>query len=112
MTHPTTNNATTAPSRLSFAIIFLCSGVTALVACLAFYLFITWRVHHLPLPMSGCTNIAEKHVCFFDGSYDSDGMISALSNFYTNLIVILIAILTIVVALATLSIRYSAKQHV
>jgi hypothetical protein len=112
MTHPPTNNATTTPTRLSFALIFLSSSVTALLACVCFYLYVNWRFDQLPLPISNCLDIAETKICFFNGNYDSDGMISVLSNFYTNLIVILIAILTIVVALATLSIRYSAKQHV
>lgn len=42
----------------------------------------------------------------------SDGMIAVLSSFYTNLIVILIGILTLIGIIAALSLRYSAKQHV
>tara|TARA_R110002073_G_scaffold129935_6_gene276481 strand:+ start:2799 stop:3194 length:396 start_codon:yes stop_codon:yes gene_type:complete len=43
---------------------------------------------------------------------ESDGMISVLSTFYTNLIVIMVSILTLIGVIAALSIRYSAKQHV
>ncbi|MGJ8587683.1 MAG: hypothetical protein ACSHXW_05985 [Yoonia sp.] len=42
----------------------------------------------------------------------SDGMIAVLSSFYTNLIVILIGVLTLIGIIAALSLRYSAKQHV
>ncbi|PZX03189.1 hypothetical protein LX82_03791 [Celeribacter halophilus] len=61
---------------------------------------------------SDCYEGQETTVCVFKNNLSSDGMISVISTFYTNLIVILVAILTIIGIIAALSIHYSAKQHV
>jgi len=61
---------------------------------------------------SDCYDMRDETVCFFRNNMKSDGMISVLSTFYTNLIVIMVSILTLIGVIAALSIRYSAKQHV
>lgn len=105
-------NGTATPSKLTFGIIFLTAVLTT-ISTLAFVYFISnSSVQITEFSKSDCAEMNDVTVCFFKNNMQSDGMISVLSSFYTNLIVIMVSILTLVGILAALSIRYSAKQHV
>ncbi|EEE37713.1 hypothetical protein RKLH11_1549 [Rhodobacteraceae bacterium KLH11] len=96
----------------TISIVALTAVVSTLATLGVIYMITNFKFSFLALPQEHCISINESHMCFFTGSIESDGMISVLSTFYTNLIVILIAILTIIGILSALSLRYSAKQHV
>jgi hypothetical protein len=105
-------NATAAPSRLTIGIVMATAFVTSLLTLAAAYSWTRLRVLFSTFPESDCWTYADQSICFFDNTMTSDGMIAVLSSFYTNLIVILIGILTLIGIIAALSLRYSAKQHV
>lgn len=86
--------------------------LTSLLTLAAAYGWTRFRVIFSTFPESDCWTYADQSICFFDNSMTSDGMLAVLSSFYTNLIVILIGILTLIGIVAALSLRYSAKQHV
>jgi hypothetical protein len=105
-------NATAAPSRLTFAIVFLTAVFATLLTIAIVYAFSNMSVSISEFSNSDCYDMRDATACFFKSNIDSDGMVSVLSTFYTNLIVIMISILTLIGIIAALSIRYSAKQHV
>ncbi len=105
-------NATAAPSRLMIGIVMTTAFLTSLLTLAAAYCWTRFRVLFSTFPESDCWTHAGQSICFFDNTMTSDGMIAVLSSFYTNLIVILIGILTLIGIIAALSLRYSAKQHV
>lgn len=105
-------NATAAPSRLTIGIVMATASLTSLITLAAGYGWTHFRVLFSTFPESDCWTHAGRSICFFDNTMTSDGMIAVLSSFYTNLIVILIGILTLIGVIAALSLRYSAKQHV
>ncbi|WP_313138050.1 hypothetical protein [Paracoccus jeotgali] len=88
------------------------ASLTSLLTLAAAYGWTRFRILFSTFPESDCLTYANQSICFFDNTMTSDGMIAALSSFYTNLIVILIGILTLIGIVAALSLRYSAKQHV
>ncbi|PTA98370.1 MULTISPECIES: hypothetical protein [Sulfitobacter] len=101
-------NATAAPSRLTIGIVMATAVLTSLLTLSMVYGWTRFRVLFSTFPESDCWTYANQSICFFDNTMTSDGMIAALSSFYTNLIVIL----TLIGIIAALSLRYSAKQHV
>lgn len=105
-------NATAAPSRLTIGIVIATALLTSLLILAVAYGWTRFRVVFSTFPESDCWTHAGQSICFFDNTMTSDGMIAVLSSFYTNLIVILIGILTLIGIIAALSLRYSAKQHV
>lgn len=105
-------NGTATPSRLTFGIIFLTAVFATLLTMAVVYVFSNMNVQISEFSNSDCYDMRDATVCFFRNNMESDGMISVLSTFYTNLIVIMVAILTLIGVIAALSIRYSAKQHV
>lgn len=105
-------NATAAPSRLTIGIVIATAALSSLLTLAAAYGWTRFRVLFSTFPESDCWTYADQSICFFDNTMTSEGMIAVLSSFYTNLIVILIGILTLIGIIAALSLRYSAKQHV
>lgn len=105
-------NATAAPSRLTIGILILTAVLTTAAVLFVAYGWTKFRVVFSTFPETDCWTSASRSICFFDNNMTSDGMIAVLSSFYTNLIVILIGILTLIGIIAALSLRYSAKQHV
>ncbi|MDV2966350.1 hypothetical protein RZ532_10220 [Nitratireductor aquimarinus] len=105
-------NATAAPSRLTIGIVMATAALTSLLTLAVLYGWTRFRVLFSTFPASDCWTYADKSICFFENTMTSDGMIAVLSSFYTNLIVILIGVLTLIGIIAALSLRYSAKQHV
>jgi len=105
-------NATAAPSRLTIGIVMATAILTSLMTLAVAYGWTRLRVIFSQFPESDCFTLGHQSICFFDNTMTSDGMIAVLSSFYTNLIVILIGILTLIGIIAALSLRYSAKQHV
>lgn len=109
---PKPTNATAAPSKLTIGIVIAIAFLTSLLTLAAAYSWTRFRVLFSTFPESDCLTNAGQSICFFTNTMTSDGMIAVLSGFYTNLIVILIGILTLIGIIAALSLRYSAKQHV
>lgn len=105
-------NATAAPSRLTIGIVMATAVLTSLLTLAVAYGWTRLRVLFSTFPESDCLTLTDQSICFFDNTMTPDGMIAVLSSFYTNLIVILIGILTLIGIIAALSLRYSAKQHV
>tara|TARA_R100000789_G_scaffold100384_2_gene110301 strand:+ start:1001 stop:1597 length:597 start_codon:yes stop_codon:yes gene_type:complete len=105
-------NGTATPSRLTIGIVVVTSALATLATLALVYAFSNMSIRISEFPMSSCYEMQKSTVCFFKDDMRSDGMISVLSTFYTNLIVIMVSILTLIGVLAAFSIRYSAKQHV
>lgn len=105
-------NATASPSRLTIGIVIATAVLSSIATLAVAYGWTRFRVIFATFPESDCWTYADQSICFFDNTMTSDGMIAVLSSFYTNLIVILIGILTLIGIIAALSLRYSAKQHV
>jgi hypothetical protein len=105
-------NGTAIPSRLTFGIIFLTAVLATLATIAVVYAISNMSIRISEFSKSDCYDMNDATVCFFRNNMESDGMISVLSTFYTNLIVIMVSILTLIGVIAALSIRYSAKQHV
>lgn len=105
-------NGTATPSRLTFGIVILTAVFATLATLALVYAFSNVSIRISEFPKSSCYDMNGSTVCFFRNIMESDGMISVLSTFYTNLIVIMVSILTLIGVIAALSIRYSAKQHV
>jgi hypothetical protein len=105
-------NATASPSRLTFLIVILTAVLTTVVTLTLLYILGHSWVTFSIIPEDNCWTSAGRSICFFENTLSSDGMIAVLSNFYTNLIVILVAIITLIGVVTALSVRYSAKQHV
>jgi hypothetical protein len=105
-------NGTATPSRLTFGIVFLTAVFATLATIAVVYAISNMSIQISEFSKSDCYEMNDTTVCFFKNSMESDGMIAVLSTFYTNLIVIMVSILTLIGVIAALSIRYSAKQHV
>lgn len=105
-------NATASPSRLTFAIICLTSALSTIATIWALYFFTNIFVGLTEFSGGNCYELTNERVCFFENALDSQSMMSVLTSFYSNLIVILVSILTLIGVVTALGIRYSAKQHV
>lgn len=97
---------------LTVGIVMVTAVLTTLLTLSVVYWWTRLRVIFSTFPESDCLTLKKQSICFFNNSMTSDGMIAVLSSFYTNLIVILIGILTLIGIIAALSLRYSAKQQV
>ncbi len=105
-------NGTAIPSRLTFGIIFFTAVFATFATMAVVYAVSNMSIQIAEFPKSTCYDMNDTTTCFFRDNMESGGMISVLSTFYTNLIVIMVSILTLIGVIAALSIRYSAKQHV
>ena len=96
----------------SFLIIFITSISTTLVTLFILNLHFQWDANISMMDRGNCFDLGDHSWCGVARPLDSAGLVSVLSDFYTNIIVILIAILALVTTLATISIRFSARQQI
>lgn len=61
---------------------------------------------------SNCVVINEEAICFLSKSLGDTDTITVLTSFYSNIIVVIIAMLTLAAAFAAITIRVSARSHV
>lgn len=61
---------------------------------------------------SNCIHNNIISACYFDKTWYSSNYLSTLTSFYNTIIVILITIITLIGALAFLSIKHSAKNQI
>ena len=96
----------------SFLLILTISALSTLVT-LAFALFLMeWRTDLSVFDRGNCIEAYQGLFCFIEQPLDDSGLVSVLSTFYTNIIVILIAILALVTTIATIGIRFSSRQQI
>lgn len=69
-----------------------------------------WPDNHL-LETANCLYEGKLSFCYFDKDWNSSNYLSALTSFYNTIIVILIGLITLIGALAFLSIKHSAKSY-
>lgn len=61
---------------------------------------------------SNCVVIGDRSVCFFSKSMSDTDTMTVMTSFYSNIIVVIIAMLTLAATFAAITIRASAKAHV
>ncbi|MCL7999648.1 hypothetical protein M8994_15485, partial [Brucella sp. 21LCYQ03] len=83
---------------------------TAITICLQFYL--DKSQSKIFVNSSNCVEMNGQPVCFLSSPLADIDVLSTMTSFYSNLIVLLVALLTITAAFAALTIRASAKNHV
>ena len=89
----------------------LVSVVCSLIIITIFYFYFANYAADKVMYPANCYESSLKTICFFDRSSSSFDIISVITSFYTNIIVILIAIITIVAALVALSMKYTTRVH-
>lgn len=88
------------------------SVLTTIVSIALLYLFLNTNVKFSEFPKSNCMPTDNGTFCFFNNNMPAGGMISALSGFYTNLIIIMTAFMTILGILVAFNIQHNAKVKV
>lgn len=112
MSEKLTNKSSSRLGLLSFAIIVFVSAATTLAVILFANFVLEWRFNLSMVDRDHCFEVGGQFWCPIDEPLSDAGLVSVLSSFYTNVIVILIAILALVTTAATIGIRYSARQQI
>ncbi|MCT4654307.1 MAG: hypothetical protein N4A65_00715 [Cohaesibacter sp.] len=106
------NNGNGTARATSLWVILCVGGAAGLLTSLGFLILVDTLGWSVLSQTGSCLDLGGEHLCLIRGDETGGDLLSALSSFYTNVIVILIALLTVVLGLSFFSLKYSAKAHV
>lgn len=97
---------------LGFSICMIIGIASSVSTVILFVLYIKFSGNTHLIQPSNCLFNDVVSACYFDRMWDSSSYLSALTSFYNTVIVVLLTVITLIGALAFLSVKHSAKSHV